>query len=104
VREPLSEGTVLAYHGMDTALNAADLSWAQAAHKIVEVLALSGREWTSEDVWAALEGMGLATREPRALGGIIRDFSDRGVIRRSGWVTASRPVAHSRPLAVWIRA
>ncbi len=97
-------GAALAQEGMDRALAHADPRWHGMARWVLEQFIAKGEVFSTDDLWAFLEELDVRTRENRAMGGIIRESARRGEIRRVGWVTTARPVAHSRPVAQWIRA
>lgn len=78
--------------------------WLRDARRAVEVLAAKMLPFTTDDVWALLEKVSVAaTHEPRALGAVMRQAQRDGLIRRTGgWISTTRPQAHTRPCAVWI--
>ena len=41
---------------------------------------------------------------PKLVGCVFRDLADAGILRRTGFRTSARPIAHARPLSVWTLA
>lgn len=81
----------------------ADADWLSAAHRIVRRLADTRNEFTTDDVWAALDELDVVTHEPRAMGAVMRQAARGGVIVKSDRVRNSvRVECHARPVAVWI--
>lgn len=77
---------------------AAPAPWLGAARQAVRDLAATGREWSSDDVWATLPH----PPEPRALGAVIRQMAAEGVIESTGRTKPSeRPDCHARPVQCW---
>lgn len=77
---------------------AAPGEWLAAARAVVVGLAAHVRFLTSDDVWARLAH----PPEPRALGAVMRQLAEEGVLRPTGRVQPStRPECHARPVAVW---
>jgi hypothetical protein len=69
------------------------------ATAVVEHLAATRVEFTTDDVWQRLS---VGTHEPRALGAVMRKAAKAGLIRRTNRVQVSvRPSCHQRPVAVW---
>lgn len=90
----------------DRAINAAgafsDTSWKQQAEAALELLCKIGNDFTGDDIWKLLEGTGVETEEPRALGAIITKYARDGRIYSVGTYRKSiRKESHRRPLAVW---
>lgn len=82
----------------------ANPAWKQEAHRQVLILAQAGAEFTTDDVWARLEGR-QETPEPRAMGAVMLKASRQGVIRMTGQFRQSkRPECHGRRIAVWVRS
>lgn len=82
--------------------DAANPEWKAAADKIVRKLAKSKRTFTTDDVWNRLDKTGLATREPRAMGAVMRRAKGAGLIRSTGtFQVSARPECHRRPITVW---
>lgn len=86
--------------GIENALAGAGPAWVKHAREIVERVARELPFFTTDDVWIA----GLQKpAEPRALGGVMRDFAREGKITSSGEPPriSERPQCHRRPVAVW---
>jgi hypothetical protein len=62
-------------------------------------VALDRGEVCADDVRAAVPIP--ADISPKLVGVVFRDLADAGILRRSGFRTSTRPVAHARPLSVW---
>lgn len=88
---------------IDRVQEAAHDAWLDAARTEVETLARTGREFTTDDVWTALEPLDVETHEPRAMGAVIRGAAHDGLIERTGaFIESERVEAHRNPKAVWI--
>lgn len=73
--------------------------WMQEARRTVLAIAETRSSFTTDDVWAALEG---APPEPRALGAVMKGLSREGKIRAtSAWRQSVRAECHARPVRVW---
>ena len=81
---------------------AADPRWVDTCMKIVRHLAQLGGRFTTDDVWDLLDETGVWTKEPRAMGAVIRKLAADKVIVGDGeyWVSR-RPECHQRPVKVW---
>jgi hypothetical protein len=80
----------------------ADDEWKRIATEAVWRLAYSRLEFTTDDVWEELEGLGYSTHEPRAMGAVMRASARNGIICKTDRVMNSRRVqCHARPVAVW---
>lgn len=76
----------------------ADPEWFAEALRIVCQLAVVLPDFTADAVWERLG----TTREPRALGAVMRQAAASGVIVKTDRVRPSRRVeCHGRPMAVW---
>ena len=74
-------------------------SWTQHAVDTITLVAMARFDFTTDDVWAALD---VKPAEPRALGAAMKAAAGRGVIYATGEYRKSvRPEAHARPMAVW---
>lgn len=97
----LDDGRRLADEAIERARSAADPDWYQAAVSAVVMCSEIGVPFTADDVWARIPSH-LRTKEPRALGSVMRALAERGVIEATGgWRESSRPQAHGRPMRVW---
>ncbi len=81
---------------------AANPEWVQRARLAVGLLAGQRETFTTDDVWARLDGHA-ATHERRAMGAIMRWAEREGLVRKTGgYVPSSRPECNGRPVAVWL--
>lgn len=81
---------------------AADDNWKDAAMQAVKEIAASRGEFTTDHVWEALQGLGVATHEHRAMGAVMRSACSEGLIEKTNRVVPTmRPGAHRRPVTVW---
>ena len=79
---------------------AANQEWHKAATARVRYLCQTRVEWTGDDVWQGLENV--HTKEPRALGAVIRHAAEDGWCSPSGeYIRSSRKQNHGRPVAKW---
>ena len=75
--------------------------WTALARRSLEVLAYSRPAFSTDDLWALLEGFPVPA-DPRALGPILTYGKDAHLIAKTDFATASRRAAcHARPIAVW---
>ena len=100
---------LLAEHTRDIAIarvdGAADPMWRAAAERVIRDLARSGSDFTTDDVWARLDLTGITTREPRALGAVLKDAGKRGYVRATDrFRNSTRVECHARPVRVWVGA
>jgi hypothetical protein len=73
--------------------------WTQYAVDVIGLVSLARFDFTSDDVWAALD---VKPSEPRALGAAMKAAANRGIIFPTGeYRKSGRPECHARPLAVW---
>lgn len=80
----------------------ADVAWKDEARAIVQRLARSRIEFTTDDVWICLEDSEAETHEPRALGAIMREAGREGLIRATNMTAPStRPACNARPVRIW---
>ncbi len=81
---------------------AANDQWKQAATQAVKTVAARHRYFTTDQVWEELAETGLATRENRAMGAVMRRASIGLVAERTNMTCPSRRrCAHRRPLTIW---
>ena len=62
-------------------------------------VALDRGEVTADDVRALVPIP--ADLSPKLVGCVFRDLADARILRRAGFRTSTRPIAHARPLSVW---
>lgn len=80
----------------------ADPLWKREAEAALALLCKIGNDFTGDDVWRLLEGVGVKTEEPRALGAIITKYAKDGLIVPTGvYRKSERRKSHRRPLAIW---
>jgi len=82
----------------------ANALWKEKACDLVNWIAHEKSEFTTDEVWEALERFypSLSTHEPRAMGAVMRSASRSGIIVPTDRTTKTiRPLAHRRPVRVW---
>lgn len=79
----------------------AEPSWKRKALEIVMDLCTKRREFTSDEVWAELSRHEEHTKEPRALGAIMRQAAKMGICRAIGYAKSERRERHSGVVSVW---
>lgn len=93
-----SEGRAAADEAIARVAENADPSWLAEAQAAVRLLAETRREFTTDDVWRLVP----STREPRALGAVMRwAATERLVENTQQTVPSTRPECHARPVTVW---
>lgn len=97
----MTAGDVLRDQALDAVERAADAAWLKAAHLQVDALIRQGQTFSSDEVWSRLQDTGQSTREPRALGPVIRHYLRAGRIELARYEKTVRPSRHSAPVAVW---
>ena len=74
--------------------------------RIIELIRTSpsGTEFTTDDLWATCERLGLKVDEPRAMGAAVRMAALRGLVESTHTYRKSeRPACHARPVLIWRR-
>lgn len=89
-------------HGMKQAESNANEQWRQAAINAIDVLAASGKAFTSDTVIAFTEAQGLHTHNLSALGPLFRRASNRAIIGKTGRVVPSTRPSNHRDLTEWV--
>ena len=98
----IAEGERLKEAGMAAAAKAVDVAWRERFDRRVEVLAMTGEMFTSEDVTAEV---GLPpSGSVNAIGARMAAAARRGVIVRLGDVKARRPNRHAARVSQWAGA
>ena len=95
----MTTGEALKAEGMGKALaNVTTPPWKARARQAIIDLALTGREFTSEDVRQR------AGDPPtnNVIGAMLNAAARSGVIRRAGYGKADRPAAHARVITRWV--
>ena len=93
--------------GMADAEDGASLRWLALARDCVAVCASTLPQFTTDDVWAALERSGRdiieSERNPSAIGVVMLAAKRAGTIRKveGVTVTSTRPSRHGQLLRVW---
>ncbi len=93
--------------GMADAEDGASLRWLALARDCVAVCASTLPQFTTDDVWAALERSGRdiieSERNPSAIGVVMLAAKRAGTIRKVEGVsvTSTRPSRHGQLLRVW---
>lgn len=94
----LSAGRAAADAAIEQVEEHADGAWLDEARQVVRRLAETHREFTTDDVWRSLP----STREPRALGAVMRWAATERIAENTHQtVPSTRPECHARPVAVW---
>ena len=76
--------------------------WRAGAEDIGKQLAHTRSEFTTDPIWALLRGRGLTTREPRAMGAVMKELQAEGIIAPTGrFVKSVSKVGHHRNIQVW---
>lgn len=81
----------------------ANAVWFDLALLMVERLAESKEEFTSDDVWKALSFYPtIETHQPSAMGAIFKKAAAKKLIVASDrFIQSARPSSHARPIRVW---
>ena len=93
--------------GMTAAEDGASLRWLALARDCVALFAAVLPQFTTDDVWAALERSGRdiieSERNPSAIGVVMQAAKKSGTIRKveGVTVTSTRPSRHGQLLRVW---
>lgn len=82
----------------------ANADWKVEAERVVRHLADAGQPFTADDVWGILQGEGVSTHEPSALGGIVQRLARDGIISRTGRQVPTRLERRHRDLTEWVGA
>ena len=101
--ERMTTGTQLRDQALvDVAVNA-DPDWWQHAVNIVQDVAATSFDFTTDDIWCELERRSIATpHEPRAIGAVVAAVKRLGLIAPTNrYRPSSRPECHARPIRVW---
>ncbi len=99
----MNTGTQLRNQALvDVAVNA-DPDWWQHAVNIVQDIAATSFDFTTDDIWCELERQSIATpHEPRAIGAVVVAVKRLGLIAPTNrYRPSNRPECHARPIRVW---
>jgi len=82
---------------------AADDKWKSTALRAVRWRAKKGVNFTSDHIWADLDGVDIdPPKEPRAMGAIMRKAVSEGlIVATEKTVPSTKPSNHKRPVRVW---
>lgn len=72
-------------------------AWLDAARAAILRLGGEMADFTTDDIWPLVP----PTREPRAMGAVIRRLSEDGLIEPCGFRKSNSRVNHRRPVTVW---
>lgn len=99
----VKEGEQAADAAIDQVRAGMDMAWYATAFRVVRQLGQSGKHFTTDDVWDALDKLPVATPEPRALGAVMRDAKRAGSIQpTNNYAKSRRAACHARPVRVWV--
>jgi hypothetical protein len=88
-------------HAISQVENNARTDWLNAAAETVITLATRHHEFTTDDMWDALQHID-APHEPRAMGAVMVQAARRKIIIKTDRVQNSRRIeCHARPIAIW---
>lgn len=98
----LSAGEQLAADGMRQAREAERVeTWVQAAGRILEQLAATGRPFTADDLIARVGLPDVGTNRNNAVGAVVSCAARSGLIVRTGYRPSERTATRGRVVAVW---
>tara|TARA_B110000495_G_C22764484_1_gene447556 strand:+ start:168 stop:710 length:543 start_codon:yes stop_codon:yes gene_type:complete len=87
---------------IDQVEEAANQTWKDTATRAVKWRAKLGINFTSDQIWADIEGHVQPPREPRAMGAIMRKAVRDGlIVSTPNTVTSTKASNHKRPVRVW---
>lgn len=87
---------------IERARRRANPDWYLSAVQAARRVAAGTQFFTTDDVWAALEGLPTTTPEHRAMGAVMRSLAlDRLAERTDRTRPTNRPCANRRPVAIW---
>lgn len=87
---------------LDATLDNAQDDWRRTADRAMEYLIRRRQEFAADDLYALLDGVGVTTQEPRAIGALFNAYARRGEIVWAGSFRHSRRKnQHRRLLKVW---
>lgn len=79
-----------------------DPKWPATAAAAVASVARRLERFTTDDVWAELEGDGVSGGEPRRMGAIMDQAARDGICQKTEeHVQSKRRECHGRPVRVW---
>ena len=93
---------IIQEQAVDSARRGVDPNWYETALRGVRVLARKNQYLTSDDVWEWIRPLQIQSREPRAMGAVMRSSRfDEIIAPTSDFRTSTRPACHGRPIRVW---
>ena len=97
-----SSPTSLEEAAIERARRHSNPDWYLSAVHAARCVANGQRLFTTDDVWAALDGIPTTTPEHRAMGAVMRSLAiDRLAVRTDRTRPTNRPCANRRPVAIW---
>lgn len=76
----------------------AETTWLSQAMSVIRELCETQEEFCADDIWDRLG----ATREPRALGAVLRMAAKRGWCKKTHvYLPSKRIECHGRPICLW---
>lgn len=95
------QGEALLQIALTEVREGADPTWLNRVTAVVKSLARERSHFTTDDIWKKVP----TTREPRAMGAVMRDAVAAGlIVGTSQFIKSERPECHRRPLQVWASA
>ena len=91
-------GQTLRNEGIALVEENTDDAWNAEVDSVIETLASTGVNFTSDDVWA---NVSFLPHNNSSMGAAFIRASKSGLIKKVGWAESRRPSAHSRALRVW---
>lgn len=99
----MTTGEELRDEGMARVLaNEGPGQWRAAVDRIITSLIRHGEPFTSDDIHARLDELGLVAHHPNALPSIIGGVAKAGRIQRAGLVKTTRQSGHARMVTQWV--
>lgn len=88
--------------GIEASYQGADSYWKNAVREALVQCAKNYKEFTTNEVWDIVDGLGITTGENRAMGAVMQAASRSGMIRKTGQYKESRRRSqHNQPIAIW---
>lgn len=87
---------------LDATVDNSNDYWRSVADRAMEYLIGRGQEFTADDLQTILEGVGVTTHEPNAVGALFNAYARRGSIEfANSFRHSTRRSSHRRLLRVW---
>jgi len=89
--------------GIDRSYESALEIWKEKAHAALWRVANRGEEFTVDDIWIELDKdwTTFRPREPRAMGGVLRNAARSGLIIQVGYAKTAQVSGHRHPISKW---